>query len=188
MSSAANSAQANSAAATAAGAGSAAPQPLNAGLFSVMLNGVASIQEQAYLVSKDGQKFSVHEDVLKASSVFFSSALENGMRETGKFSFSWDKKTAAIWIYHGARSPVLIVNPCCRNPRDRMWHRVSRSHSRDNRSHEMHQRTFPTRRRTARSDSDSRANVGGRGVRQASDDALGRHSLGAHGCKILKGC
>ena len=52
-------------------------------VFSAILSTVASTDEQVHLISRDDKKFSVHPQVLKASSEFFMKALENGMLETG---------------------------------------------------------------------------------------------------------
>ncbi len=57
-------------------------------VFSIIFNGIANAQQQITLVSKDGQRFFVHEKDLKASSDFFQAALEIGMRESGKRQMS----------------------------------------------------------------------------------------------------
>ncbi len=53
-------------------------------LFSVIQQGFPSTDEVVYLVSEDGKKFPIQENVLKSSSDFFKAALENNMRESGK--------------------------------------------------------------------------------------------------------
>jgi hypothetical protein len=67
-----------------AGARGAAKKNEGSDLFSAILSGVGKIQEQVYLVSKDGEKFFIHEAELEASSDFFKAALRNGMKESGK--------------------------------------------------------------------------------------------------------
>jgi hypothetical protein len=58
--------------------------PESSDLFSAILLGVGTTDEQAVLVSKDGRRFYVNGSLLKASSGFFEAALENGMQESGK--------------------------------------------------------------------------------------------------------
>jgi hypothetical protein len=65
--------------------GSPSSQATTADLFSVILQGIPSLDDSVYLVSRDGKKFAIHEKVLKDSSDFFKAALENNMRESGKY-------------------------------------------------------------------------------------------------------
>jgi hypothetical protein len=58
-------------------------------VFAVIGRGIPNSDQVVYLISRDGQKFPVHEDVLKASSNFFKAALENGMKESGKCPLVW---------------------------------------------------------------------------------------------------
>jgi len=65
------------------------PSPWNksvssAETFSAILQGVPAADESIFLVSKDGRKFAVQAQVLKASSDFFRATLENEMLESGK--------------------------------------------------------------------------------------------------------
>jgi hypothetical protein len=52
-------------------------------LFSALLQGIGSPDGQVCLVSRDGKKFAMQENVLASSSDFFKAALESNMRETG---------------------------------------------------------------------------------------------------------
>jgi hypothetical protein len=84
------------------------PVPNNAakaGLFSTIQQGLPSVNEAVYLVSRDGEKFSVQEHVLKGSSDFFKATLENKMREAGKC-------LAALWPTT-ASCDVMILHIAC---------------------------------------------------------------------------
>jgi hypothetical protein len=59
----------------------------HAALISVIQQGIASMDEVVYLVSQDGKKYPIQEQVLKGSSDFFWAALEINMRESGKYPF-----------------------------------------------------------------------------------------------------
>ena len=72
----------------AAAAQHAMPHAANADLLSAMFDGVAVIQEQAYLISREGGTVAISADVLRASGRWFTAALENGMRESGKLPSS----------------------------------------------------------------------------------------------------
>jgi hypothetical protein len=78
--------------------------PAGEDLFSIMMSAVASTDKQVYLVAKDGTSFPCQEAVLKASSNFFSAALDNGMRETSKIP-----PFAHLSRYNGPTMPVLIL-------------------------------------------------------------------------------
>jgi hypothetical protein len=62
-----------------------APRPENADVFSSILQGVSTVDELVYLVSRDGKKFPIQEEVLKHSSDFFKAARETTMRESGTY-------------------------------------------------------------------------------------------------------
>ncbi len=53
-------------------------------LTSTLDAGVSSTDEQIFLVSQCGKKFAINEELAKASSEFFTGALEAGMTESGK--------------------------------------------------------------------------------------------------------
>jgi hypothetical protein len=63
--------------------------PANASLFSMIQRGIPASDEVVYLVSREGKKLAIQEQVLKNGSNFFRATLETSMRESGKhFSFA----------------------------------------------------------------------------------------------------
>jgi hypothetical protein len=53
-------------------------------LSTILGDGVSSLDEQIVLVSQCGKKFPMHEEVAKASTEYFTAALQAGMTESGK--------------------------------------------------------------------------------------------------------
>jgi hypothetical protein len=64
--------------------GSTVHEATSKGLFSAIKHGIASMDEVVFLVSRDGKKFPIQEEVLKVSSDFFKATLETSMKESGK--------------------------------------------------------------------------------------------------------
>ena len=66
--------------------------------FSAICRGIPDADQIVYLVSKEGKRFPVHEEVLKSSSDYFTAALENGMRESGKFQLILAKDDGIVLL------------------------------------------------------------------------------------------
>jgi hypothetical protein len=63
----------------------------NADVYSIIRRATANTQNQVHLISQNGEKVAVDENVLEQS-IFFKDALEKSMRKTGMSFFFGDKK------------------------------------------------------------------------------------------------